>query len=791
MILYVYIAIYGSAEFHLNSMSDATNSLSDLLNDSAPTVPVSTGVGEAMRVLHNTECVPTNINDSIEIIHDEDAVCSNNVQSANPPTLEISHILPEANVTMEDNSDGLVSQGSSLEFSSLVNSTHIGPLFPVSSSTQMCGDPGEVTLLTSSSNSQQQCSVSEELQDLMNSVNNYPKDVWLQKAIEYSENDSGAMNETRIKIFGVAKTMPNFPRPGELVRRTHPRSATGKSLSYKLAEDCYRLCQFINGASVNEIVEVLAQSCKHAARSSVSTTPVTRSMPYNVGLPDIVDNLQKDFDLFKNETNDKVDKLKCDIKMWEAKCKSLEKTNAQTEKTLRKVQSDLKTYKDTCDKLSKAANKTNAQNEKTLQNVQNELSSYKNKCDELSKAAEAAKSRRAALANDETNSLQWRKGIAAKLGRCVSEHSKISKQVNDLEGIFGSHVSVCNTKSNYLEGKLDNQGASIKQHDGKLKNLKQDVKNLKEPSTVEITSVKAELKRLGQSLKDIEYDIGECGRKITSNERSMNKLRDKVNNTDLRCSVPPELARMKETQAMLAEQLELLTKSKALVTQETQTCMQQTNVSFNTQHGHPVSCTQNGMQSFDTYRSEQNGNGSCTPGDMCVMYGPVLPPEMMNSAHPVINQNGSAAMQCESVSHAHEQPISVRISTNCASQHLGPVVDDEERNFEQPISVRITAEQPGFKKYRQQQKMIKYYVGNIPSDVNEHSVRKYCVKWGLNPTVISLKPNSTNPSFLGAKIHVPKWEKDLIESNDFWPEGVYARRWVPQEKWDTMMEYSE
>ena len=108
-------------------------------------------------------------------------------------------------------------------------------------------------------------------QSLLLDINSKPRDSWITDLLECVSGESDDLSKLRISLFSKVKNLDAFPG-GELIRRNQPRTVTGCSLLMKLAEDCYRLCMFINGGHPTELSTVLTKATlKTSQRNSVST----------------------------------------------------------------------------------------------------------------------------------------------------------------------------------------------------------------------------------------------------------------------------------------------------------------------------------------------------------------------------------------------------------------------------------------------------------------------------------------------------------------------------------------
>lgn len=80
--------------------------------------------------------------------------------------------------------------------------------------------------------------------------------------------------------------------------------------------------------------------------------------------------------------------------------------------------------------------------------------------------------------------------------------------------------------------------------------------------------------------------------------------------------------------------------------------------------------------------------------------------------------------------------------------------------------------------FQRKQRTKHYYVGNITGDSNSADMAKYIEERGVK--VLFLNLMSCISGGQGAKLEVPLNFSDTVEKENFWPHGIYIRRWHPQ-----------
>lgn len=81
-------------------------------------------------------------------------------------------------------------------------------------------------------------------------------------------------------------------------------------------------------------------------------------------------------------------------------------------------------------------------------------------------------------------------------------------------------------------------------------------------------------------------------------------------------------------------------------------------------------------------------------------------------------------------------------------------------------------------------KTARYYLSGIGRESSRSGIANYIESKGVKITHLMLFQPKYNQSRLSAKINVPLEFDHIIESSNFWPEGVRCRKWISNREWE-------
>lgn len=665
--------------------------------------------------------------------------------------------------------------------------------------------------------------LSMENKPLVEQINKKPKDTWIQLALQHCSGDIVYLSHLRLDMFAAAKKRSDFPK-GELIKRIKPKSATGKPLDYKLAEDCHKIGLFIYGSTPNCLNDVLTNSLKATNRSvSLSETPAPglhqpAPKSYAFNQPDEIAKLKSDFLLLKASMENKMkiqmdeheklkgstetvldalvkdgDRLESDIKGINVKYDSLADSMKKQEDASEKYQKLCDEYKQTNEHLKSRLDNMKSRHDdlnNKYANLEKSLNGYKKKCENLIK---------------ESNDLKKWKGQSTKTIDPLSKQcEKNENKLKSMERIMGDHVSVCSTQCTILERKLDSHSSKLNSLNDKIVNLKNELKRVADPSVSARSGCKSELKCIRQRLKAVEVDSKDFVSSTQSVKSSIGNLRSRLtavenqySDLEIHMINPTEsdhdkdVLSMKTSIAHIHTRLSDIEKLQPKINGHLQ---RQINKSMEGRKGSLISQDKPVIQNK---QHELHNNA---------MYGPMPPPDHHNTSPLSQNRNGDSSVvnithgndksdenseqeNIDSAQNVNDENAQHEISTNENDHHENieviNILDDTGSMpdiDQQPIPVRITDDDEFFQISNSREKPHKYYLGNINKNVTDKMITGFLSKkYNIFPTFINLKPNQVKPHFLGARLHIKQSDRHAIENFVHWPGYVYLRDWVPKQ----------
>ncbi len=154
---------------------------------------------------------------------------------------------------------------------------------------------------------------------LRKSVKELPQTVFIENVISLSNGCTEAIQEVRDELVHLAKQIPECPTTSSISRRKG-RNESYSDFNKRLATDCYKLLQFIEGASQAEISNVFrpqnGPECVHSAvqtKASVTSLDIAAGVNARIQkLNEQTGNIESDVVLLKTQiqkmATDKEDK---------------------------------------------------------------------------------------------------------------------------------------------------------------------------------------------------------------------------------------------------------------------------------------------------------------------------------------------------------------------------------------------------------------------------------------------------------------------------------------------------
>lgn len=346
----------------------------------------------------------------------------------------------------------------------------------------------------------------------------------------------------------------------------------------------------------------------------------------------------------------------------------------------------------------------------------------------------------------------------------------------ELESILGNHVSLCSSICNRLESQYNNTKKKIDENKCEINNIRLSVHKLKEPNDVAITSAKAEIKNIKQRLSGIDTDIMGINKNAKSLSGSVISLQNKV-------SQPQKVHVVKHTssdksQDCSADWLSLHTAliervdeiESNFINKSAHTC----SAEWVTEHRHFLTRLENTESDIDELFLRMLHHRGSSHG--------LVNTDVDDEAEGDDEEETDVEDDDDSTSSNDDDDDSTSSSSDASdvvdTNNNDPVADHhgvKEDNKHIPV---LVSSHNRSRSSKVRSNGVRYYIGDIPADVSETTIKEYLVSKGVNIIYLSVKPNSRKDGFNGAKLHISESHSSIVESEVFWPRPSYIRKWI-------------
>lgn len=626
----------------------------------------------------------------------------------------------------------------------------------------------------------QSSKANELVTSLRQSIRPLPQDSFIDTVLTRSNGSTQAILEAKDNVVDMCRQRMDCPRSNTVVRK-RKRAESESSFNRRLASDCYRLLQFIEGGSAADIKDLFrpvssADSLFPSSQSSSQQDESTRTYDR-----DMIASLQAAL----HQALERIEHVEAEVK------------HLRDEVSKAKMEHNNK---------RKDISAANHVKEKEIRDALGELKEGR------------------------TRSLADIQELKAGQTKCFADIQSIRRQCKDMADGVDQHASDASSKHDLLQSKVKENARDHRDLQRDLNDVKQRVETLKEPKDTLLSSLRTQVKTLKDKVKAIESDTdGNTGR-VTSNTTSITSLREKLNgvvrnNKDALA----EIQNLKDTMNTVQNDRKTMVSRNAVTdstlqgpskaTRDTSTIV--SRQATHDRHIEPVSvpaaletnCSVTTTASGSLMVSlPESSTVSCTTGSDEPVPSTSQETNLTNGQHqldrrqtpfPMQNdvptpltdiQTRLTALATSSFSSTSSQERNQRPSysetvANMSNSSLRPLpvvnhtrIYTSSRNRTQ---WREGDNSSSFQAHSVQgnigDRPLTYYIGNVTKTTTAETVVSFFTNEGVKPKFLKIIPTQKETAGNGVKLIIPESLDAKLHAIKL-PEGIYLRKWYIKER---------
>ena len=564
-------------------------------------------------------------------------------------------------------------------------------------------------------------------------IKSLPKDTFIDSVLHDTGHDETSLSRIRNVLYQSAKEVEGFPNR-QLIKRRKTRA--GISLEHKLANDCYKLCIYLQGGTIDELSDLFvcekipsdiclsqSQACDADNLPSIQTIE-----------SETLAGIRADVIAIKNDIHDQKSSSSAFDHKTSAALKNIKQAN---ENEIKSIRCDMKKY--------------SSESKKETSAILIKLKCFDDKFTDLQCKIE---NQEATITNlmSENKSLEQAKNESTRRLTIIEKDLKIMKKTNE-------------NKDHKIATLIESQ----RDLSGKIEFMERTVESIKNPRDHTLSSLKGDLKLFKQTVHELKRDTDDFTTQFNSIKSSIAQLRTRINTTDKNTSEIKAKLSSVNSQPCAQEQYEILNAKINSLSENMRTA---SPIDTSLQNGPPRD------------RASSNVNFTSRPNQACS-------PDTHQASrrtHPNKDTTSKSSTENNTINrprpdnhdtqrdeliHQNNSRIPVIVQVRDQNKSLNRKMTTSRDNNTYTSADQTQGYPPAMSTHP---RVTDYYIGNIDQNVTTEMIAAHL--WCYNIFIVNLRLfRSKRSGINAAKLTVPVEHGYLLESPYFWPRDVYTRLW--------------